>query len=376
MPLARIFDYSLPVHLQVKFLFDCIKIINRGFLTNDRFVKKFETKLEKLYLDKKVICTSSGTSALLTMLSCVSKPGDHIILPNNTFIATWQAAAALNLIIHVVDTNESGIGICPISLESTLDELNSRNIHPLAILDVHIGGFISKHWEKVLAISNKYHILYLEDSAQAFNALTICGKLAGSIGHMAIHSFHLTKNLTAGEGGALILHKNDIHLAKSFRQFGMCLDNPLLFKYQSLNSKMSEFIAAFGARNLECVHNKIFKRRQIMNKYKLLLDPSRYQVYDDILMGSFSSSYKTIVKVDDSYLYNKIMNYSDQIPLTGYVYKYTLNQQPVVLKSSDTFFHGTLNNSIGFSCSHICPPTYPELSLRRVDLICQFLNKI
>ena len=376
MPLARIFDYSLPIHLQIKFIFDCIKIINRGFLTNDRFVQKFEAKLEKLYLDKKVICTSSGTSALLTMLSCVSKPGDHIILPNNTFIATWQAAAALNLVIHVVDTNESGIGICPTSLENTLIELNSRNIRPLAILDVHIGGFISKYWEQVLAISNQYDILYLEDSAQAFNSLTVCGKVAGSIGNMGIHSFHLTKNLTAGEGGALILQKNNVHLAKSFRQFGVCLDNPLLFENQSLNSKMSEFIAAFGARNLECVNDKIVKRRHIMNQYKSFLDPSKYQVYDDNLMGSFSSAYKTIVKVDDNCIYNKIMNCSDQIPLTGYVYKYTLNQQPVVLKSSHTFFHGNLNHSLGFSNSHICPPTYPELSLRQVDLICDFLNNI
>ena len=376
MPFARIFDYSLPIHLQIKFIFDCIKIIQRGFLSNDMFVEKFETKLEEIYEGKKVICTSSGTSALMTMLSCVSDAGDHIIVPNNTFIATWQAAATLNLIIHVVDTNETGIGICPISLEKTLTELSLKRIHPIAIIDVHIGGFISKYWKKITLIAEEFNIFYLEDSAQAFNSLTMCGKQAGSIGHMGIHSFHLTKNLTAGEGGALILSNQDVDLAKSYRQFGVSIVNPLLFENQSLNSKMSEFIAAFGARNLECVKDKVRKRREIMNQYKLRLDPSKYQVYNDELMGSFSSAYKTIVRVRDDYLYNNIMSCSEQIPLTGYVYRHPLNQQPVVLKSSHTFLHGNLDCSLEFSRSHICPPTYPELNFGQIESICGFLNKI
>ena len=200
-PLARLFDYSLPIKEQLIFLYSCLKIIDRGYLTNDIYVRKLEKRFESYFQNKKSICVTSGTSALHIIFSCFFKEGDHIIMPNNTFIATWQAARICNLNIHIVDTNETGIGICPNHLNYTLTNLNEKSIVPKAVIDVHIGGFISRYWNECKDISKKFGCLYLEDSAQAFASKTKCGLNAGCIGEASIHSFHLTKVLTGGEGG-------------------------------------------------------------------------------------------------------------------------------------------------------------------------------
>ena len=73
---------------------------------------------------------------------------------------------------------------------------------------MHIGGFISRYWDVCKNISKKFGCLYLEDSAQAFGSKTKCGLNAGCIGEASIHSFHLTKVLTGGEGGLALCDVN------------------------------------------------------------------------------------------------------------------------------------------------------------------------
>ena len=102
-----------------------------------------------------------------------------------------------------------------------------------------------------------------------------------------------------------------------------------------------------------------------------------YFTYDDNYMNSYSSAYKSIVRVRNVATYNTIIAKSSSIPLTGFVYKYPLSLQPVVQNHKKTFFNETyLQNSILFSSLHICPPNYPELSLAKVKKICSYLNSI
>ena len=375
--LARLFDYSLPITNQISFLCDVLSIIKRGYLTNDIFVNRLEKTLENYFLPKKAVCVTSGTSALQVLFSSYCNPEDHIIMPNNTFIATWQAARVSNLNVHIVDTNETGIGICPKHLEYTLTRLQSESIKPKAIIDVHIGGFISRYWQKCKNLADKFDCLYLEDSAQAFGAKTICGIKAGCIGDSGIHSFHLTKVLTGGEGGLVLSNNDMVSSLRSLRQFGVSELNPLLHNLISLNSKMTEFTAAFILQNLKVVEKKIRKRRQLMSFYKAHLHFDKFFVYDDHYMNSFSSAYKTIVRVKDVDSYNRILSESSKVPLTGFVYKYPLSLQTVVRNDDRTYFvEDELRESILFSNTHICPPNYPELPISSAKKICGFLNNI
>ena len=104
---------------------------------------------------------------------------------------------------------------------------------------------------------------------------------------------------------------------------------------------MSEFIAAFILQNFNVVESKILKRRKLLNLYKSHLDPSKFIVYDDIYMDSYSSAYKTVVKVKDKNDYEAILTKAKSIPLTGFVYKYPLSNQPVVMKDNHTFISKT-----------------------------------
>ena len=273
--------------------------------------------------------------------------------------------------------NETGIGICPKHLNYTLANLHEKSIVPKAVIDVHIGGFISRYWNECKNISKKFGCLYLEDSAQAFGSKTKCGLNAGCIGEASIHSFHLTKVLTGGEGGLALCNEDIASSIQSLRQFGVSNSNPLLHNSLSLNSKMSEFIASFILQNYNVGESKILKRRKLLDLYRTHLDPSKFFVYDDIHMNSYSSAYKAVVTVKDKYNYEAILAKAKLIPLTGFVYKYPLSNQPVVMKDNHTFFSNVnLNNSINFSNAHICPPNYPELNNSNVLKICDFLNKI
>ena len=140
---------------------------------------------------------------------------------------------------------------------------------------------------------------------------------------------------------------------------------------------MSEFTAAFILENFKAVMSKISKRRKLVDIYRQNLDPDKFLVYDDIFMNSYSSAYKAVVRVKDKFHYEAILNKAKLIPLTGFVYKYPLCVQPVVINDKQTFFSKKkLNNSINFSEMHICPPNYPELKKSSVLNICKFLNKI
>lgn len=377
LPIARLFDYSLPFKEKLLFLYNNLEIINRGYLTNDVFVKRLEKSFEIFFETRRALCVTSGTSALQLLFSSFCNEGDHIIVPNNTFIATWQAARVCNLHIHIVDTNETGIGLCPNHLNYTLDKLRNNSILPKVVVDVHIGGFISRYWKECKNISRKFGCVYLEDSAQAFGSKTNCGLKAGCIGEAGIHSFHLTKVLTGGEGGLALCNLDRILLLRSLRQFGVSESNSLLHNAISLNSKMSEFTAAFILQNFKVVSDKIHKRRKLLDFYKNHLDPDIFLAYDDCYMNSYSSAYKTIVKVRNVCSYKAILAEAKNIPLTGFVYKYPLSLQPVVINDSQTFFsERDLSNSISFSKLHICPPNYPELKISTVKKICHLLNTL
>ncbi len=181
-----------------------------GRLNGNSSVDKFEAEYEKLFGAEKCLAVSSGTSALYTMLGAMDVgPGDEVIMPVYTFIATYNVIV-LNYALPVfVDTDPESFQIDAAKIDAAITK-STRIIMP-----VHVGGSPA-NMDKIMQVANKASIPVIEDGCQAHLA-EWRGKKVGTVGLAGAFSFQSSKNLNSGEGGAIIT--NDARFAKACYDF-------------------------------------------------------------------------------------------------------------------------------------------------------------
>ncbi|ASE62446.1 DegT/DnrJ/EryC1/StrS family aminotransferase [Chryseobacterium indologenes] len=183
---------------------------NTAFI-NGPAVKEFQQEFEKYLGVKHVIPCANGTDALqIAMMALDLKPGDEIICPAFTYVATAEVMGLLGLKPIMVDVNENTFDIELEGLEKYITP-NTK-----AIVPVHLYGQ-SADMEKILAFAQKHNLFVIEDNAQAigsdytFSDGTV--KKTGTIGHIGCTSFFPSKNLGCyGDGGALMTNDDDLAL--------------------------------------------------------------------------------------------------------------------------------------------------------------------
>jgi dTDP-4-amino-4,6-dideoxygalactose transaminase len=246
------------------------KVLDSGQYVSGRFVEEFEFSFAKASTSKFAIACNSGTSALfLALTACGVGPGDEVIVPNMTFIATIEAVVQ--------------IGAKPVVLEVDFDNwnLNSSLIgesitsKTKAIIFVHLHGNPSGILQ-ARQIATKYNLLLIEDAAQAHLAETPSGN-AGSIGDAAAFSFYPGKNLGAiGEGGCVTTNSEEIfEKAKLIRNWG----SKYKYKYdvRGSNYRMDELQAAFLNIKLKKLPEWTRRRQEIATLYNSFFDKKGIQ---------------------------------------------------------------------------------------------------
>ena len=192
-------------------------VINSTAFINGPEVKNFQNNLEK-YLDAKhVIACGNGTDALqISLMALNLKPGDEIITPDFTFIATAEVIAFLGLKPVFVDVEPGSFNISPDSIKKSLSTKTK------VIVPVHLFGQCA-NMETIKSIAKENNLFIIEDAAQALGAEHLFSNgsksKAGAIGDIGTASFFPSKNLGAyGDGGAIITNNHD--LAKKIRYIG------------------------------------------------------------------------------------------------------------------------------------------------------------
>ena len=171
-----------------------------GHLAGDgQFTKKCSAWLEQRIGCQKALLTHSCTAALemAAMLADV-QPGDEVIMPSYTFVSTANAFVLRGAIPVFVDIREDTLNIDETKIEAAITP-NTKVIMP-----VHYAG-VSCEMDTIMEIAHRHKLLVIEDAAQGIMS-TYKGRPLGSIGHMAALSFHETKNIISGEGGALLIN--------------------------------------------------------------------------------------------------------------------------------------------------------------------------
>lgn len=170
---------------------------NDGWGVGSAAISRFEEQFAGFQDAKHCISTSSGTTALWVMLKAAGvKAGDEVIIPPYTFIATASAVLMANAVPVFVDIDENTFNLDPNLIEDAITEKTK------AIMPVHIAGNPAD-MDAILAIGQKHDIPILEDAAQAHGS-EWKGTKVGALGLGGIFSFQTSKNMSAGEGGAIV----------------------------------------------------------------------------------------------------------------------------------------------------------------------------
>ncbi|MWV29456.1 dTDP-4-amino-4,6-dideoxygalactose transaminase [Aurantiacibacter rhizosphaerae] len=206
------FNKPAIVGREFEYIYDAIR---RGQLSGDgEYTRKCHAAIRKLTGSAAALLTHSCTAALeMAAILADLKPGDEVILPSYTFVSTANAVVLRGATPVFVDIDPASLNIDPMLVAEAVTAKTR------AIFAVHYAGFPAD-MDALAAIAEKHDLLLVEDAAQALGS-TYKGRPAGSLGDMATFSFHETKNIISGEGGALTLMRPDlVHRAEIIREKG------------------------------------------------------------------------------------------------------------------------------------------------------------
>jgi len=166
--------------------------------------KELEAAICKTFGSKYVQLTSSGTSALTTVLSALGIGyGDEVIMPTFTFVASFESLLSVGAIPVLVDVDET----LTLSPDAVRKAITSKT---KCVMPVHMCGSMADI-EALQAICKEHNLILLEDACQSIGA-SYKGKFLGTIGDAGTFSFDFVKIITCGEGGAIMTNREDVHI--------------------------------------------------------------------------------------------------------------------------------------------------------------------
>jgi len=262
-------------------------------LNHSKYIKLFEEKFAETVGSRFAMATSSCTGALhLALLSLGIGPGDEVIVPDITWVATASAVAYVGATPVFADVDSKTWTISVESIEKVLTRKTK------ALIPVHLYGF-GAQMDEILSFAKAKNLYVVEDAAPAIGTL-INGKSAGTFGQFGCYSFQGAKLLVTGEGGMLV--SDDENLIKKAwkiqdhgRKPGTFWIEELGYKY-----KMNNITAAFGLAQLERVEVQIEKKREINSLYRYLLEKNHNLQFQEESPGTKAICWMTSIQLKNS----------------------------------------------------------------------------
>ncbi len=241
------------------------RVVNGGWYLQGKENEKFEQHYAEFIGTKYCVGCANGLDALIWIFRAyielgMMQPGDEVIVPANTYIATILAITENGLRPVLVEPKLNTLEIDDERIEEAITPKTK------AIVIVHLYGR-NAYTEKIGELYKKYNLKLIEDNAQAHGCKHTDGRMTGSIGDAAGHSFYPGKNLGAlGDGGAVTT--NDPELATAVRtlaNYGS--PNKYMFKYTGRNSRLDEIQAAVLDVKLKYLVEDNQHRKEVAHYY-------------------------------------------------------------------------------------------------------------
>lgn len=241
---------------------------------NGEFARRCADWLERNVGSPKALITPSCTAALeMAGILVDLEPGDEVIVPDFAFVSTANAFVLRGAVPVFVDIDPSTLNIDPVAIEQAI------TTRTRAIVVIHYAG-VACDMDRIQQIAEHHNLVVIEDAAHAIEA-TYHNRALGSIGHLSTFSFHETKNVQCGEGGALLINDQRlIQRAEVIQEKGT--DRSQFFRgeidkytWRDTGSSylLSEVASAFLWAQLEHAKRITAERRAIWRHYYEALEP-------------------------------------------------------------------------------------------------------
>ncbi len=238
------------------------RVIDRGRLALGPEVNAFEEEFASWLAVDAAVATNSGTSALIAALRAVGvRPGDEVIVPALTFVATANAVLNCGARPVLVDVLPDSWNLDPLAAAEAIGK-NTR-----AIIAVHLFG-LAAPMNELIALAQQANVALVEDACEAVGSTYDCQALGG-LSDVGVFGFYPNKLLTTGEGGMVVSRDtNVVETARAICNQGYGSSGQLLESAMPGHSfRMNEFGAALGRAQLDSIESRLVERDRLATKY-------------------------------------------------------------------------------------------------------------
>jgi len=362
-------QYSM---LNIDGLMEKIKgLITSGGFVGGPYLEEFENKFSDYNGSRYTVGVGSGTDALILALRALGiGPGDEVIVPANTFIATAIAATHVGADVVFADVNPKTY-----LMDESVEKYITRKTK--VIIPVHLYGN-TVYMPKIMEIAKKYDLYVVEDCAQAIGA-KVNGKNVGTFGQAGCFSLYPAKNLGGlGQGGAVITNEDSI--SNEIRSLGnVGREDGTWYGYDKVgyNSRLDSINALFLS---ECLNNiKVWneKRKNVAVMYKACLCSSDrlYKINENILLPYVDKDCDHVyhlyeIKTKDKNTRDKLLNFLKENGIGAALhYPITCNNQPIYTG------YGQFPVSEELADTLLSIPMHPYLREEEVQKVSNFITK-
>lgn len=336
------------------------------------YCEKFQDEFAAYHDRAFGIMTPNCTAAIHLLLTGLGiKPGDEVIIPDCTWIATGAGISYLGATTVFADIDPINWCLNPDSLEAAISSRTK------AIIVVDLFGNMPL-MDEIRAIADKHGLPLIEDAAEAIGSV-YKGTKAGKFGIGSVFSFHRTKTITCGEGGMLLLDDKDLYERCMFlRDHGRKYDEGMYFNYEVTYKYMPFNVqAALAYAQFQRIDELVGKKREQLNMYR-----EKLADIDDILLnpepeGGVNGAWITSLIFGKSHNLSKqsAMAKLEEIGIPARPFFYPLSSLPAYPGQKEKYQDKNIN-AYDISNRGINLPGAAILTESQIDLICEGIHKI
>lgn len=247
--------------------------IRAGCISQGKVTAEFEKKLSEFLEVDHVVAVSNGSSALVIALMAIGiKPGDEVIVPNRTWIATGHAVQLLGAKVVLVDVEPDRPLIDTTQIEEAI------TVNTKAIIPVHLNGRSAK-MRAIMKIAARHNIAVIEDAAQALASRNADGYL-GTQSDIGCFSLSVAKTISTGQGGFAVTNNKDLaKRIQSIRTHGIeNVKDPKKWLMQGFNFRFTDVLASIGIEQLKRLPERVSYLKELYSIYEEGLQDTAFQL--------------------------------------------------------------------------------------------------
>ena len=343
-----------------------VEALRSGWISGGPFVERLEDELETYLNAPFAVATSNGTTALhAAFLALNVQPGDEIIVPGFAFMAAANVAINMAAVPTFADVDRNSWCVTATSIA---EQITSRT---KGIVVVHTYGNVCD-MHPILELAAATGLWVIEDAAEAFGS-TYRGMQAGTIAEVGTFSFHATKTITTGEGGAAVTRNEDLRdRMRLFRSHGV-KSRRYWHDVAGHNFRLSNIQAAIGCGQLEQIETIAAERRRLYRDYEQAL--SRV---DGVKLQAIGADVDPIIWAVGLRLEPSRFAQGRDAVMSALAGQ-GIETRPGFAAASEMphiYKAGTLPNASDLGLNVISLPSSPTVTTTEIDMICSKLSDL